>query len=88
MNIITESIEKVAYELGPAWTSFPYGLTLGMWSRGETSPDCVGNGTHIIRVTEDEGNYFITVYQMNHKELARIRVSSGSISESILLLAN
>lgn len=89
MNTIAESIEKVAYPLGPSWTSFhfPHSLTSKM-------PDnSVGNGSHIIKVTEFDGAYTVTRYTLNRVEVASVRVSSGAatadtIAGVILLLAN
>lgn len=88
-DIITASIEKVTYPLGPSWTSFhfPYSLTDKM------PVDSVGNGSHIIKVTEDDDVYTVTRYAINRVEVASIRVSSGAVTADtiagvILLLAN
>ena len=89
-DIITASIEKVAYPLGPSWTPFHFGHL-------PSSNDyaySVWNGEYIIRVTEgDDGAYTVTRYSINRVEVASVRVSSGAatvdtIAGVILLLAN
>lgn len=90
-SIITESIEKATYPLGPAWTPFSFGYFFG-YSIDKDAADSVGNGEHIIRVTEDDGTYSVTKYLINRVEVARIRVNgeastADTLAGIILLLA-
>ena len=89
VDIIAESIEKVAYKLGPSWTPFHFGHL-------PSSNDyaySVWNGEYMIRVTEGDDAYTVTRYSLNRVEVASVRVSSGAVTADtiagvILLLAN
>lgn len=88
-DIITTSIKKVAYPLGPSWTPFLFGYSVG----NSGTADSVGNGEHVIRVTEGSDSYTVTRYTLNRVEVSSVRVSSGAatvdtIAGIILLLAN